>query len=667
MNFKPYISLVSVFLYTAILSTSCSDDLMKSGEIEGKAGNILQVEVEFADYAPHTRLGINKDDGWTYSRSSFQAGDKMGMFSRAGNQNVENGYGPLINIPMTCMLVKTEDGASGQETNSYTFQNEDGINIYTQAMRYNGVFMYYPYFDEMGSEADYRWQNANTQNYKTMYTRPGVPLRYKMEDDTWRCRDMLQMASVNEADLKKGILKGSIYHTFAEIGIVRGYGFDNPPPGQDQIYVVMTQPYTHVRIVSNTNTVGWWLQMVTYDDLEKESPAGSSETYAEIYSRETGLSKNDCFKWECWKGGLPSGTEPPEDGPIPQYYYAVVPTTSYGLSTTNLNYRSTVQEIYLADNDGNWQHVTSFFLNDNSPNEPSSNKGNKSDIPDKYPRYFNRYFLEIKMSELGPTVSPVDIKDWEYDEENNDITEVREYGINDPGEYISWANAYNGYKRTSGTDQETYRQQLYQYGDYDITNNVWHFYIKRNIDFIPGDVDLTPPQIIQFDDILEGENKFTNLTISGIDIKQPLFGTISGKGAIKYLTFSGITVRSQSTDAIGCLAANVVGGIQTGSGINTSAPGWFSHVNIENAYVSGKGPVGMLAGTMSEGWIDNCYLSGFMMGSSTSGWEIEGDETTDPGDLPPMPATYHIIGVTPTNMPVVSQTDATNASFSKLN
>lgn len=667
MKIKNLFNSILLTTMVACFSAGCTDDLYDKSSEENPPGVYpLKALISFGDgFTPHTRLGINSDDGWSYSRSSFQAGDKVGVFSRAGNMNIDNGNGPIINIPMTYTLVSTTDAASGGEaTETYTFMNND-VKIYTEAMRYNGVFMYFPYFDEMGKYPDnYVIANPNkpiTEQYYTMDTEPGVPLRVRTGNGKWdfRCRDMLQMARVDAPDLQKGVLKGDVYHTFAEIGIVRGVGFDNPPKGQEDIFVVMTEPYTHVRVVSNPNTVGWIIQLVSFDDDYDKNP------WAKQYANETGLSKDEFKRWKCWEGSAPNGVE--VDGEVPKYYYALVPTTSYGPSDpTNVSYRSTVQEIYLADNDGHWQHVTSFNLNTNGqttskdePNYESSEQSNGSGIPDKNPRYYNRYFLEIQMSELGPTVSPVNIDKWveAVPGEVNDITEVRNYGINNVEQYNDWVLYYNAYQKNKNDDE--LKNQLKYYGDYDITNGIWHFYINKDLIFIPGNPEFTPSTVDVLTDILEGANQFANMTLSGISVSKPLFTEISGHGGIRNLDFDGITVKNNTTESIGSLAGSVTGSAPMGSGPGITADGMFYNCNIINGTVIGNGPVGILAGTMTSGLISGCSFSGFIMGDSTSGSEvIEGTA---------LPMTAKILGETPaSNPPSIMNTDSNDIIFSEM-
>ncbi|MCH5239374.1 MAG: hypothetical protein J1F38_04055 [Muribaculaceae bacterium] len=661
MKLKKYIY-TSIILYS-VGFVACTDELIDKS-VEGEREGIFPLRAEITlgeGFLPHTRVGLNPDDGWTYGSSritGFKVGDEVGVFSRGGNMAEDNGNGHIINIPMTYTLVSVSDNTSGDQTETYTFMNSD-LKMYTEAMRSGGVFMYYPYSEEMGNKSNVITTSNSYGQYETMNTTPGLPLRVKPEgSDDYRCRDLLQIPSVDASDLKKGVLRGTASHAFAEIGIIRGEGFKNPPPDKRDIWVVLTEPYTHVRIVANPNTVGWILQMVSFDEKQQ---------WAQQYAQETGLDKEDFKKWKCWEGRAPASfitdNENNEDfeyedgDELPPFYYVVIPTTSYGVSSSSaVNYRSTVSEIYLADDRGEYQHVTSFNLNANSTTE-STDISKRTDVADKYPRYRNRYFLQIQTSELGPTVSQVEIKDWIKDEEN-DITEKRERGINDVAGYNAWVDLYKVYK-TNPNEEQT-KENLKAYGDYDVTNGIWHFYINKDLTFIPNNPDFTPHIIEQFDDVLESGSQFYNMTLSGIRLSQPLISKMAGNAAIKRLDFDGIYIKytSEQPKPIGAIAGTVEGSSITGGGSNSFAKGWFEKVNIINGTVISNGPVGILSGTMTSGWINKCSFSGFISGSSTSGFENTGNT----GDM--NIKSSKILGVTPSvNMPSIDDTDADGVIF----
>ena len=609
----------SLFAGGALLSSCVADDpVIQDNSVSPDKTLRAEVTLEAPEISEFpkgmARIAKNNEDHYSYGNSTggagFTVGDEVGVFARSGNLSKDNGYGPIINEKMVYELTSYTDQGSGTDQQSYNFVSET-MEIYTGAIQRNtSVFMYYPYSPDMGTYENYKPDphqittgNGYPNNYNMMSTTDhpykGVKLRqnFTMEDGTTqeRCIDILKMTSVDAGKLANGILSGTFYHTFSELILMRGEGFDKPinEEGDEDysITVTLKNPYTHAQVVSSGYEVQWTIRLVCDETLTPEE-------------------KEKAKIWEAWKGDNFKKVNETSEGR--EAYYVVLPTGD----NSSVAPRSEVYTLNLYDNYGNYQHVSSFILNSNVADGTNNNgqySYNRNNIPDKKPIYRVRYPLIIAMDEIEPVVRPFTIQDWN-DSEGNNITDARTSGIESADEYREWATAYNswinGGRQTPDDDDE-----LYQYGNYDITNNVWHFYINGNEKGVIDFGNQAAPYVSSLQDVIEGTNLLFNITLQNIKMTTPLFGEIRGKGGITNLNFKNIDIRSDSNGAIGCLATTI-----TGTAISANvANGFIENVNIINGTVIGNAGVGILAGSMSDGLIRNCSFSGFIMGTSTAG------------------------------------------------
>lgn len=624
-----------IFLFASLIALgvgSCSDDLPMNGdngnEFAGMTPVKLQATVYLNDFEDmglaKTRFNHTEPDTtdhWSvYPGSNFTDTDTVGIFARWGNMNLptKDGHGgPLINIPM--YFVAQQYG----NTTAYTLEN-DQVEVLPSAMKTgNGLFMYYPYTPNMGDINNYpNWrQYVDVENVQTssMYwgtgysngvnsgyagtatdifpAIPGLELRVNAPDGSVRCRDVLEMYNANTTDLTKGIISGAIYHVFSELIIMRGQGFDKPmrrENGQlvpdETITVVLDVPITHLRVVTYGDWVRWTTQLF-YD-----------ENY--IFNGQP-MSVEEARKWEAWEGAMYPYTKGLPASQRKRAWYVMIPSiyhqnnsTSWENHTNRLYSsqfakRPTVTEIQLYDNDGVLQHVTSFTL-----------KYTDTATPTKAPQPSYRWPIQVEMSELGPTVRPVDISEWDNNRPDKDITDERTAGIGSPQEYEDWATAYNSFI-SSGRNND---DDLDKYGD--LIDGIWHFYVS-DWDFIGQTQPLATVNEMQ--DILEGDNQLFNVVWSNLNLTTPIFGKLTGHGGIKNIDFDHPVLNyTLDTDAVGIFAKAI--------NVTYTSPSemTFEKCNIRNGRVISNGAVGMLGGSVDFCRIANCEFTGDLLGDSTS-------------------------------------------------
>lgn len=590
MILNKYKLLIGVGLLAGVSLFSCNDDLepYSNRYTDGQPDRTLRVYVTFEEFkTPDTRLSIRTDDGWTYTTAGFTTGDTVGVFTRTGNLNIPGG-GPMINIPMH--FVVQDYATSNGGTDKATTLENDTVESDPASMYAAEVLMYYPYTSKMGDLTKYIPQ------YRTMDTVgvEGLELRV-FDKGMYKCRDIAYMYSATADYLKKGILSGAFYHGNAELILKRGKGFENPPADKrDSVFIVLNRGFSHVRIVSyvhNGNTQ--WTNQCYY----KEGYAIDGKAMSEL----------ECRRWQAWPGGryiYSSSKDTIQEG---ESYWCVLPTnyasrinsstTSY--YATQMNTRPFIDYIEMYDNDGRKQRITSIPL----LTSPTA-------TPSKYPYNGYREGLIIEMDELGPTVSPVMIKNWDEEGDDKNITDYRNLGISSAEDYNDWVVAYQNYLATG---DET---DLYQYGDKE--DGVWYFYITETLDF-DSTSGLNPYQVEVFKDRLVGANNLFNVEMRNVNITYPLFGRITGNGGIENIDFNRIYVNYAPTGdapAIGCIAREIDDTGAT-SGL-TITGGSIINCNIINGTVRSNGPVGILAGSMTNGRIADCNFYGFIMGSATA-------------------------------------------------
>lgn len=630
---------------------SCTNEFIPvsdSDSVNPELITMLRAEVSIANESPTpgTRLTLEPDDQWTYAHSSFVKGDTVGVFARQGNMNLmtsDGKGGPLINVPMHFVeqtyLVDPNKPDGATET-KYTLEN-DTVFIMPTSMNNLGVMMYYPYSANMGNLRNYPgWKdypsNPSNETGKMIWGGqypdiPGIELRTLAPDGSIRCKDVLHMYQANYDDLKKGLLRGTFYHLFNEIVILRGQGFDNPMqkiengdgtfslvPNED-IYVVYTEPVSHIRPVSIMGTNVYWGFQLYYED-------------GYVFNGES-MGDEEASRWKAWKGNN-YPTKPTETNPAREAWYVVIPSV-YRLNDSksyenNQQYsiRPTVKELLVYDNNGYLQHITNLELKANDDTSTSS----------KQPYPSRKYIVEIKMDELGPTVRPVSISDWNREGDDKDITEVRSAGINNEDDYDTWATAYNSYI-TAGR-AESYIEELRKFGDMIDGGKMWNFYIS------PFTFTHDVPVVYDLQDQIIGNNNFFNIEFKNLSLTHPLFNMISHNGGISNIDFVSPSLNVSSKSSVGILA----GSVTSESGANPGVV--FSNVNISFGKVvnQGSGGVGVFAGSISGGTIDGCTISGQPLGRSSASDAFEG-----------------LFGETPTVEPKITDSDYNGIIFSTYN
>ena len=545
----------SFLILSAVLSlASCSLEEEPSGN--GINGPLpLVIDARISGTTAHTRVVVNEpdvQDGWSYL--DFTDGDQMGFFSSSGNYTDGNfGEAPFNNQ----RLVYT--GGTGEDN----FRDPDNTQFSPSHMNGKDIFMYYPYSEQITDEL-------------------GVPLRVMPKDETdpdsVRCMDFLStdymdILSEGTTTTTKPALYGEFKHTFAELIIMRGKGFDKPGNNDWTIRAVLDKPVTGIRAV------------VT-EDPWKCTPELVWDTKVERLEAST---------WYAWLGGNFSKTT--EDVEGQNAWYVIVPTIGCeaNLGEKRSGERTMVQYIELYDNDGNLQRVNSLRLSN----------GNTKYVDGGW-----RYPMEITLEELVPTANPCVIIPWNADV---DLTDERKRGINNATDFEHWIEDYNNYLRDQ--ENQNYRERLLQYGDLYIDqdkNQYWHFYVLNDIDLttLSYQKDIVIPQL---KDILDGKStdyvngKFRNHTISGLTTT--LIGNLSGSYALlQNFDFEEPDVMKEDRTEPTGIIVNLI-----------EAGGTVENCNIyDGSLYSPLAPAGMVAGAIGAGTITGCHLEGFLSAASTS-------------------------------------------------
>lgn len=573
---------------------ACSQDevVEKPGGDTGAVPAVMNVTLPEAgaEWSRHTV--DNSTDSWT--TKSFSMGDKIGVFATGGlvDSNGESQW--ILNEHMDY------DQATG--STNYRFRN-DALLINTSLMGGKvGKYVYFPYCEDMPLPytQEYTWRDGSDNEYYAgdkkqtpadMTTHPGMYLRVRGTDykdrPIDRCVDYMY---INNISLTNGALGGGFYHGFSEMIIVRGEGFDECPDEYvDEITVVLNSGFTRMRL-----------------NAFRENATGNFSFRPQNYfwpadEADKGITQEEAKRWKAWKGA--------DYVDIDQYtgetvfrdaWYVILPT-AHSYSYPSVTY------IEIHNNEGKIQKVTNFDLYVN-PN---------TGVADKQMRPGYRYAVEVMMVEGNATVRPHSITDWnEGLNGENDITDVREAGINGYEDFRQWLPLYNQFvmyindrswerptKPEHITGNENY-QKLAQYGDYDLNNGTWRFYINDKIEIPAGDAVF----INELQDILEGASQFANIPVK--NLKGTLIGTIKGKGELRYLDFDNLYVKP---------ATNGYYSGTAGALVNHLDGGKLHRCNVNNGTVVGSdaGTVGMLCGTVSgTATITDCKVSGAVIGTA---------------------------------------------------
>lgn len=515
----------------------CSGEEPMSGIVPTRGEGILVANIDPGASVETRSIRAASDDQWSYVRFNSIT-DTIGFYSAKGNLSGEGGNGPFTNEPM----VWERSTGSGDVDSRWrgifrgVNMNYDVGLIQTEN---NNTFVYFPY-------------NENADASKG-----GMELRRKGPDGSERCVDALYILHI--ADNQDAVMSGSFIHGFSELMITRGYGFDNPPAGKEDIYVVLDKGYSHVQVADyGYDNHDYWKVLLP------------------VYKEGYKMTQEQCRRWKAWEGDSYKANELSD--PVPAYY-CIVPTS---LS----NYRSVVDYIEICDNNGTWHKITSFYLYLQN---------------DKRVQPSQRYLLEIVLEGLVPTVYPYGILPWEN---VTNITEQRNAGISNPSEFAEFVTTYNSYIKDDGTRNDRYEEEMKKYGDMYVTDGKkgFHFYINNNLDIGTLESIGVNYRINNLCDTIDGLRN----TLSNIKLKDTsgFIGNMRDGSCLMNVNVTGLTIDNPSSE------------LNTGGLVDILDDGLITGCNIDG-YINTRGKVGMAAAEMRGGTITGCSFTGLLVGSDT--------------------------------------------------
>lgn len=575
---------------------SCSDEINVGAEdvVSGLTPAVIDVTLTDADPAFSRRSTGSSPDKWT--TKSFTAGDRIGVFATGGLIDADGESQWILNEYM--------DYEQATGSTSYRFRN-DNLLINTGMMGGKvGKYVYFPYTEDMplpnpditdpykdSANNYYYWGGSKDKSSSTSpatsannFTgidpeRPGMYLRVTDKDHNGnpieKCIDYMYISNIS---LTNGALSGGFYHGFSEMIIMRGEGFDQvPEEKRDSIVVVLASGFTRMRL-----------------NAFRENTTGNFSFRPQNYywtpdEEKYGITQEQARRWTAWKG---EDYTDMENGiaVMREAYYVILPS-AHSYSYPSVSYI----EIY--NNEGEKCQVSNFELYVN----PTTGIGDKQMRPGKC------YAVEVVMVEHGATVRPHKIVDWdEGTDGSNDITDERTVGINDYNQLREWAREYNAFITGSSsrpqTIEEVEQSPLKAYGDYDLSQRKWIFYITNDID-IPA---TNEAGVTDLQDILEGSSKLNNFIIS--NLKSTFIDKISQGGEMRNLDFEKVYIKqpSSSSAITGVITGNLSGGSITNCNIN------------EGTVISSPtGTVGMICGEVGgTSSITGCKVTGALIGNT---------------------------------------------------
>ena len=600
---------------------SCTNEPESLPEVFKGTPAVVDVTLMDMDQ-PQTRHNVSKTDNWT--TSSFTGGDRIGMMATNGLVLPEGGTGWIKNG----YLENTQ--ALGSST--YRFRN-DNLLLNTGVMTGKVArYVYYPYTEEMPvpkmsntgkPQTANQYDSANPNNPAgtidaDFQDKKGLLLRRTNTDDNripvgeTRCVDYMYISNIS---LSNGALSGGFYHGFCELVILRGNGFDKPQKDydekhqmkRDEIRVVLDYGYTRL-------TLGIYLAYTTGQLSFQPTlwPGTSWPTWKDkTNDRVDGLTEWEAKRWMAWPGEQYIDSK---DGlPVPRDAWYVILPSAHSRS------HPTVESIEIFNNDGTFCEVSNFDLYV----DPSTGVSSKPSYAGK------RFTVDIMMTEHGATARPCEITDWSTNDGNgqvtdeegnviedkgNDITDIRTVGIKDAGVYAEWAKDYQVFlnaleqkmfeRPTTKEELDELNNQAFTnlkaYGDYNINDRRWQFYINGEIDF-DGKSEY---QISDLQDQIGGSSQSFNYPVYNLGTS--LFQKISGNGEVHHLDFEKLYIKVNPGDgsAAGALTKTLEGGKILNCNI------------ISGTLIGTSGAVGMLAGSATGGEVKNCTISGAVIGES---------------------------------------------------
>ena len=574
-----------IFFILTVVAAGCTNELPVAENYSPDAPQPLVVIADIAGKTKVTsRATQGTDDEWSYT--NFVNGDTMGFYSSGGNW-LDGGTTGFNNIALQYDAVLKQ---FSDVNNGATFSP-------TQ-MNGSQIYMYYPYSEKIGTT--------------------GFELRRKgaSSGDTLRCVDFLSSYKIQIDGILDGkhmALFGEFDHAFSELIIMRGEGFDNPPPGRERITAVLDNSITAVKV--NIDTENGWTAVpeLIYDDANSDK-----------------LTKEQATRWDAWHGKNYGITV--QDTVGRAAWYIIVPTIGSQVGKIRPGDRSLVQYIELFDNEGNLQQVTALRLSGGMT---------------KYVDAGWRYPMEISMKEMVPTVNPYTIVPWN---EDVNLTDQRTRGINNMIEFEDWVREYNAY--ILGDTSTDRINALLKYGDLYVDeekNNLWHFYLLTDLNMAQydasnsddGDNSSAIYSIVPLlKDVLDGEGTtlvngvHPNHKISGLS--KTLVNELQGtNGKIINIDFEEPDVRVNSTSPAGIIANSVLGGTIDNCAVT------------DGTLINLNGPAGFVAGSLQDGTITNCELDGYMIATGTGPDDyakIVGTEPTGNNTFTGNSATNVIVG-----------------------
>lgn len=503
------------------------------------------------------------DDKW--SIDDFTKGDEMGLYASGGNWLNGDQNTPFNNEELVY------DGES-------QFNSPLGMTAFSPSgMKGNEVYMYFPYCQEMNTT--------------------GLELRQMVTSDrSIRCIDFLSANNLTMEGNQGGnqtALYGSFQHSFSELIIMRGEGFDDPPESTENT------DYSRITAVINTG--------VTHIKVNFSMENGWSCTPELVYNENANFvtTVSEAKEWDAWKGGNYGITQLDPDGK--EAWYVIVPTLRAN--------RSIVEYIELYNNDGQLLRVTSLKLSG----------GNTKYVDPGW-----RYPLEITMNELVPTVNPFPIMPWG---ETVDLTDERTRGINNIAEFTKWITDYDAYLENSSDPDNI--QALLAYGDMttdgDTEEVTWEFYLLSDLDFTnytltDGELEnnVIIPDLINASlngqrAALSGGN-FLNYKITGL--KNTFIGGMENASLMNIDFVSpSVSYDENNTSTVGII-------------VNSMKNSELTNCNISKGTLFNPGGSGgMLAGKINGGSITKCSVSGFLTVSSYAENGIVGETPTGDADI----------------------------------
>ena len=562
--------LIAAVVATAV-AVSCSTDAGGADTQTTRGVNYVEATIDNNWILAQTRANRSSDDGW--SIVSFSQGDAAGLYCVKGIQNPDNpdDYSlPAFNAKMSF---------EGVTDKTYRFGSSEVVMdpVLVSGSGSGGFsMMYYPYYADMPDYED--------------TSKPGIPIRLVDEmDGIEKMLDFFGTYSKGDASgstsssgwisQSGGVLKPTFNRFYSSLVLQRGEGFDDPK--DPRIWIVMQNPYTHIRVNKSTSTYNRFTYGLQYytEESEDELMIDIMEKYGlqHDYDESKKLTVNRHCVWQTWEG-------------LDKKIYVSIPP------------RVSIYYILIQDNNGFWQCVTDFYL---------------TSVGSKTGNHGWRYTLKITLQGVDVVARPVSVERW--DDEVN-ITDNRKVGINNAVEYADWVSTYNAY--TENNRDESKIDELKKYGDTtyneETAERKWTFYINDNIYFQNNDYF---PTIRKLEDVIEGSSTYTNYDIN--NLRSTLVEQMAKGGAIRALDFKDIyLVQPEDSDApYGAIVGQMTGGL-------------IEECNITNGVVISNNAAGMIAGEVSGGEVKGCTVSGNVIGSeSVEGRGLFG-KLTDGGTPP---------------------------------